>query len=74
MLPAATHREAQSLLKESWLLSDLRTVKSQDKPVWDGKAKLSVRPAAPEEISRFSREKKDNAEDDLSIVYLVPLY
>jgi hypothetical protein len=72
--PAGTYREAQSLLKEAWLLSDLRTVKSCDKPVWDGQAKLSVRPANNEEISRFAREKKDNAEDDLPIVYLVPLY
>ena len=72
--PAGTHREAQSLLKEAWLLSDLRTVKSRDEPVWDGQAKLSVRHATPEEISRFSRERKDAAEDDLPIVYLVPLY
>jgi hypothetical protein len=72
--PAGTHREAQSLLKEAWLLSDLRSVKSHDKPVWDGRAKLSVRQANPEEISRFSREKKDNTEDELPIVYLVPLY
>jgi|KBSSwiStaDraftv2_1062776.scaffolds.fasta_scaffold393479_2 hypothetical protein len=72
--PAGTHREAQSLLKEVWLLSDLRTIKSRDKPVWDGQARLSVRQATPEEISRFTREKKDTTEDDLPIVYLVPLY
>ena len=72
--PAGNDREAQNLLKEAWLLSDLRTVKTRDKPVWDGRAKLSVRPATTEEISRFSREKNDSAQDDLPIVYLVPLY
>ena len=49
--PAGTHREAQSLLKEAWLLSDLRTVKARDKPVWDGQAKLSVRHATPRKLA-----------------------
>jgi hypothetical protein len=45
--PARSYKEAQSLLKEQWLLSDLRTVRSQDRPVWDGRAKLKVSNALP---------------------------
>ena len=67
---AASFKEAQSLLKEQWLLSDLRTVKFRDTPVWDGKARLKVRNALPEEAERFTREAKPG-EEDLPIVYLV---
>jgi hypothetical protein len=70
--PAVSYKEAQSLLKEHWLLSDLRAVKARPKPVWDGRAKLKVRNASPEETERFSREAKAS-DDDLPIVYLVPL-
>ena len=72
--PAKTLREAQSLLKEAWLLDDLRAVRSQGVPVWDGKTKLLVRNANPAEEARFSREAKHNEDDDLPIVYLVELY
>jgi hypothetical protein len=72
--PARSFREAQSILKEDWLLSDLRAVKSQGMPIWDGKAKLVVRNADETEAGRFAREAKHNEEDDLPIVYLVELY
>ncbi len=72
--PAKTLREAQSLLKEAWLLDDLRAVRSQGVPVWDGKTKLLVRNANPAEEARFIREAKHNDADDLPIVYLVELY
>jgi hypothetical protein len=72
--PARTLREAQSLLKEAWLLDDLRAVRSHGVAVWDGKAKLVVRNANPAEQARFLREAKHNESDDLPIVYLVELY
>ena len=72
--PAKSLREAQSLLKEAWLLDDLRAVRSQGVPVWDGKTKLVVRNAGPAEEARFIREAKHNEDDDLPIVYLVELY
>ena len=72
--PAKSLREAQSLLKEAWLLDDLRAVKSNGVPVWDGKTKLVVRNANPAEEARFLREAKHNEADDLPIVYLVELY
>jgi hypothetical protein len=72
--PAKSLREAQSILKEAWLLDDLRAVRSNGVPVWDGKTRLVVRNAEPAEEARFSREAKHNDADDLPIVYLVELY
>ena len=72
--PAKSLREAQSILKEAWLLDDLRAVRSNGVPVWDGKTRLVVRNAEPAEEARFSREAKHNEADDLPIVYLVELY
>ena len=72
--PAKSLREAQSILKEAWLLDDLRAVRSNGVPVWDGKTRLVVRNAGPAEEARFSREAKHNEDDDLPIVYLVELY
>jgi hypothetical protein len=72
--PARSLQEAQSLLKERWLLSDLREVRSKGAPVWDGKEKLVVRNALSHESDRFQRGAKSAAGDDLPIVYLIELY
>jgi hypothetical protein len=73
--PAHSLQEAQSLLREEWLRSDLREAKSDGEPLWDSQAKLSVRNALPDEMARFEREAKNlPADDDLPIVYLVQLY
>jgi hypothetical protein len=69
--PAHSFREAQSLLKEAWLLDDLRALQSAGAPVWDGKTKPVVRAAQPAEIDQFARGSKDHSGDDLPIVYLV---
>ena len=71
--PARSFREAQSLLKEDWLLSDLRAANSAGAPVWDGKTKLAVRNADQTEAARFASEVKPGDDDDLPIVYLVEL-
>ena len=72
--PAKDSREAQSLLRESWLRDDLRTVQSAGAAVWDGAEKLSVRPADAAEIARFEQDATTlpDDDDDLLIVYLVP--
>jgi len=74
--PAGRLQEAQTLLKEEWLRADLRDLKSNGKPVWDGREKLTVRNADEVETGRFVRESKtlQIADDDLPIVYLVRLY
>jgi len=71
--PARSFREAQSLLKEEWLKTDLRETKSDGAPLWDGSAKLSVRNADGAESARFAQEVRRVDADDLPIVYLVPL-
>jgi hypothetical protein len=72
--PARSLQEALSLLKEPWLLSDLREVRSKGVPVWDGKEKLVVRNAFSHESDRFHRGAKGTSGDDLPIVYLIELY
>jgi hypothetical protein len=72
--PARSFREAQSLLKEDWLLNDLRDLRSRGASVWDGKTKLVVRNADAAEGDRFGRESKRDTGDDLPIVYLIELY
>jgi len=72
--PAKSLREAQGLIKEAWLLDDLRELKSKGARLWDGKEKLVVRNARPDEAARFERRAKSTEGDDLPIVYLVELY
>jgi hypothetical protein len=72
--PAKSLREAQSLIKETWLLDDLRELKSRGARLWDGKEKIVVRNARPDEAVRFERRVKSAEGDDLPIVYLVELY
>ena len=75
MFQAVTHREAAGLPREQWLRNDLQEARSNDAPLWDGKAKLTVRRASPEEVARFLETKTATADgsDDLVLVYLVDL-
>ena len=70
---ATSHREAQSLLREEWLKSDLRDIRVGGKPVWDGATKLTIRHAGVEEAERYAVGAKaaPDDEDDLTLVYLV---
>lgn len=70
---ATSHREAQSLLREEWLKSDLREVRVGGKPVWDGATKLTIRHAGVEEAERYAAGAKGapDDDDDLTLVYLV---
>jgi hypothetical protein len=74
---AATGEEARGVMKEEWLKSDLKAIKSGGRSLWDGKQKLTVRVAAPSEATRFDRDVKSLPSQDpgdLPIVYHVPLY
>ena len=70
---ATSHREAQSLLREEWLKSDLRDMTSGGKPVWDGATKLTIRHAGVDEAERYAAGAKAAPDDydDLALVYLV---
>jgi len=75
MFQAVTHREAAGLPREQWLRNDLQEARSNGAPLWDGKAKLSVRRASPEEVAHFLETKTATVDgsDDLLLVYLVEL-
>ena len=70
---ATSHREAQSLLREEWLKSELRELQVDGKPVWDGATKLTIRHAGVEEAERYAAgaNAAPDDEDDLALVYLV---
>ena len=70
---ATSHREAQSLLREEWLKSDLRELRVDGQPVWDGTTKLAIRHAGVEEAERYAAGAKaaPDDSDDLALVYLV---
>jgi hypothetical protein len=68
-------REAHELCHEEWLKGDLVEAKSDDVPLWDGKAKLRARIALPDERALFTEAKNNNGQpsDGLMLVYLVEL-
>lgn len=70
---ALSHSEAISLLREEWLLDDLRTATVEGQPIWDGKVKLTVRRGTAEEAARYHQtaEPSTNGSGDLVLVYLL---
>jgi hypothetical protein len=71
---AQTLREAHELCNEQWLKDDLAEAKSDGAPLWDGKAKLRVRMARPDESALFAEANNNGRPSDgLMLVYLVEL-
>ena len=71
---AQNFREAQELCREQWLKGDLTEARSNRVRLWDGKAKLRARRAAPGEIALFAEAKNNGGPSDgLTLVYLVEL-
>jgi hypothetical protein len=67
-------REAQELCREQWLKDDLAEAKSNQVPLWDGKALLRARIALPGERSVFAEAQNNGqASDGMMLVYLVEL-
>jgi hypothetical protein len=71
---ATTLKEALELGREDWLRNDLRILKSEGVPLWDGAAKISVRIAKPDEVAAYKTDvpELDNAEE-LGMVFIVEL-
>jgi hypothetical protein len=66
---ASNHKEAQELTREAWLRADLF-----HHCLWDGKARLSVRPANDEEQIMLSRADKGAGDDHgILLAYLVAI-
>jgi hypothetical protein len=71
---ARNFREANEICKESWLRSDLASLKSGGIPIFKTSAKLSVRPATTEEAAVFSHAADvAKPSDDMVLAYLVEL-
>jgi hypothetical protein len=71
---ASTFNEANELTREEWLRADLLKYRSNDEPLWDGAAKLSVRASDAEEKAALEEGLKETATDDgIVLVYLVEL-
>jgi hypothetical protein len=75
VLETVTQHEAQQIRYERWLLDDLRRLKSNGAALWDGRSKLKVRPALPNERDAYLAEAASarNSNDEILIVYLVEL-
>ena len=79
----ADHDEAHALLQSDEFKQDLLTLESEEGPLWDGSAALTVRPASDDEIAEFEQveDEEDSEADDLSdgdddgplIMFLVPI-
>jgi hypothetical protein len=50
---ASSHAEARLLLKERWFIEDLRALKANGAAVWNGTARIDIRPATAEEAGRY---------------------
>lgn len=67
--------EASQLCKEKWLHNDLVQLTSNGAPVWDGKAKLTIRNAIESEIAQYvsAAAAAKTADGELCLAYLVEL-
>ena len=72
---AMSHNEARTLPRERWLREDLQGAHSNGAPVWNGKAKLTIRRASPDEAKRFTDAivGASDGSGDLVLVYLIEL-
>ena len=70
--------EARELFDSEEFKDDLKVLESDDGPIWDGRAMLTVRAASQEEADEF-REAQGDADQELDdedgplIVFLVPV-
>ncbi len=74
----ADEDQARDLIESEEFLEDLTIIHSDGKPIWDGKAKLELRTATPDEEEEFEDaddlDEDDEAEDgEPSVVFLIDI-
>ncbi|RDI60978.1 hypothetical protein [Microvirga subterranea] len=76
----AEEAQAWAIFESDEFRQDLTVLTSGGLPLWDGKARLSIRPSSDEEVSAFEAPVLDAAdgldddeEDSLSVTFLVPI-
>lgn len=80
----ADEEDARALLESEDFKSDLKTLTSEGRPLWDGNAPLTIRAATEDETEAFEDalsdedyedeeedEDEDDDEDPIDIVFLV---
>jgi hypothetical protein len=69
---ASGRAEARQLINEKWLRDELRNLKSNGSSLWDGKSKITIREARPEECAKYAAAAAEGceAEGDLLLAYL----
>ena len=71
---AMSGRDARELIHEPWLRLDLKRLRSNGAPLWDGKARLQVGVAVGAQVDEVrSLLRAELKGTDLAIVYLTPL-
>jgi len=60
----ADEESARSLLESEEFKDDLKSFTSDGKPLWDGKAPLTVRPSTEDEIDSFEDALADDEYED----------
>jgi hypothetical protein len=71
---ALTGRDAKQLIHEAWLRQDLKRLRSNGRPLWDGKARLRVGVAVGAQVSEVKALLREASKGtELAIVYLTPL-
>ena len=77
----ADGEQARELFLSESFKQDLTSFKSEGRPLWDGSAALSVRPASEDEIDAFNEalDEEDDEDDeddddlDIDVVFLVSI-
>ncbi len=78
----ADEEDARELLESEDFKEDLRSLTADGRPLWDGSAPLTIRPASEDEIDAFdqaldddSYEDEDPTDDDeaIDVVFLVEI-
>lgn len=74
----ADEAQARELIESEEFREDLTVIHSEGKPIWDGKAKLELRPATKDEEEEFEDaedlDDEDEAdEDEPSVVFLIDI-
>jgi len=74
----ADEADARGILEADGFLDDLKTLTTEGKPIWDGKAPLNLRASTEDEVAEFEAsededEEEEEDEDSATVLFLVPL-
>ncbi|QUT05188.1 hypothetical protein KFK14_19655 [Sphingobium phenoxybenzoativorans] len=73
-LGAESQIEAEQIVEEDFFRSDLMSLETEGKPLWNGIDELFLRDPYPEEFAAFqSAVQKAGAEIDDYVLFLVPV-